>query len=105
MFAPGTGTEHRRTAVGNTAVPPYQGDQARLELRCDAVERILVMTLYATGARRAEIAALKVSDIDSQKIVVTSTAAREQGPGRDIEAGAAVTLCTYWRGLRHKPAM
>jgi integrase len=32
--------------------------------------RILVMTLYATGARRAEVAHLKVSDIDSQRMVV-----------------------------------
>jgi hypothetical protein len=32
--------------------------------------RILLMTLYATGARRAEVAHLKVSDIDSQRMVV-----------------------------------
>ena len=32
--------------------------------------RILLMTLYATGARRAEAARLKVSDIDSQRMVV-----------------------------------
>lgn len=33
-------------------------------------QRILVMTLYATGARRAEVARLKVTDIDSQRMVV-----------------------------------
>ena len=33
-------------------------------------QRILVMTLYATGARRAEVARLKVADIDSQRMVV-----------------------------------
>ena len=32
--------------------------------------RILLMTLYATGARRAEVAHLKISDIDSQRMVV-----------------------------------
>ena len=32
--------------------------------------RILLMTLYATGARRAEAAQLKISDIDSQRMVV-----------------------------------
>ena len=32
--------------------------------------RILLMTMYATGARRAEAARLKVSDIDSQRMVV-----------------------------------
>ena len=33
-------------------------------------QRILLMTLYATGARRAEVAQLKVTDIDSQRMVV-----------------------------------
>src|SRR4029077_1410383 len=33
-------------------------------------ERILLMTLYATGARRSELTHLKVSDIDSQRMVV-----------------------------------
>jgi integrase len=28
------------------------------------------MTLYATGARRAEVANLKISDIDSQRMVI-----------------------------------
>jgi site-specific recombinase XerD len=32
--------------------------------------RILLMTLYATGARRNELARLKVSDIDSRRMVV-----------------------------------
>ena len=32
--------------------------------------RILLMTLYATGARRAEVAHLKISDIDSDRIVI-----------------------------------
>jgi len=38
--------------------------------------RILLMTLYATGARRAEVAHLKVSDIDSNAWLFTSVAAR-----------------------------
>ena len=32
--------------------------------------RILLMTLYATGGRRAEVAHLKISDIDSQRMVI-----------------------------------
>jgi len=32
--------------------------------------RILLMTLYATGARRAEAAHLKISDIDSDRKVI-----------------------------------
>jgi integrase/recombinase XerD len=48
-----------------------QEEVARL---IDAAEfpfhRILLMTLYATGARRAEVAHLKISDIDSQRMVI-----------------------------------
>src|ERR1700739_4397166 len=54
-----------------------QEEVARL---IDAAEssfhRILLMTLYATGARRAEAAHLKISDIDSQRMVIQSGAAK-----------------------------
>jgi site-specific recombinase XerD len=48
-----------------------QDEVARL---IDAAEfpfhRILLMTLYATGARSAEVAHLKISNIDSQRMVI-----------------------------------
>jgi site-specific recombinase XerD len=48
-----------------------QEEVARL---IDAAEspfhRILLMTLYATGARRAEVAHLKISNIDRQRMVI-----------------------------------
>src|SRR5260370_9446397 len=48
-----------------------QEEVARLIDAADSqFHRILLMTLYATGARRAEAARLKVSDIDSQRMVV-----------------------------------
>ena len=48
-----------------------QEEVARLIEAADTpFHRILLMTLYATGARRAEAARLKVSDIDSQRMVV-----------------------------------
>ena len=34
------------------------------------LHRVMLMTLYATGGRRAELCRLKVSDIDSQRMVV-----------------------------------
>jgi len=37
---------------------------------CTPRHRILLMTLYATGARNAELTHLKVSDIDSQRMIV-----------------------------------
>jgi len=48
-----------------------QEEVARLIDAADTpFHRILLMTMYATGARRAEAARLKVSDIDSQRMVV-----------------------------------
>jgi integrase/recombinase XerD len=66
--------------------------------------RILLMTLYATGARRAEAAHLKVSDIDSQRMVVHIRGGKG-GKDRDVMLSPALleALRIYWRGLRHKP--
>ena len=41
-----------------------------LHAACTPGECILLMTLYATGARRSELTHLTVSDIDSQRMVV-----------------------------------
>src|SRR5471032_901474 len=66
--------------------------------------RILLMTMYATGARRAEAAHLKVSDIDSQRMVVHI---REGKGGKDRDVMLSPKLLeelrAYWRGLRRKP--
>ena len=65
----------------------------------------ILLTMYATGARRAEEAAhLKVSDIDSQRMVVHI---REGKGGRDRDVMLSPKLLeelrAYWRGLRRKP--
>jgi len=84
--------------------------QAEVARLIDATEtpfqRILVMTLYATGARRAEVAALKVSDIDSQRMVVHIHGGKGR-KDRDVMLSPALleALRTYWRGLPHKPTM
>lgn len=68
-------------------------------------QRILVMTLYAIGARRAEIAHLKVNHIDGQRMVVYIRG----GKGREdrnvmLSPVLLEALRTYWRRLRHKPS-
>jgi site-specific recombinase XerD len=62
------------------------------------------MTLYATGARRAEAAHLKVSDIDSQRMVVHIRDGKER-KARDVMLSPKLLeeLRIYWRGLRRKP--
>jgi site-specific recombinase XerD len=66
--------------------------------------RIILMTLYATGLRRAELAQLKVSDIDSERMVIHVRG----GKGRkDREVMLSPKLLDelrlYWRSLRRKP--
>ena len=69
-------------------------------------QRILVMTLYATGARRAEVARLRVSDIDSERMVVHIRGGKGR-KDRDVMLSPALLeeLRTYWRGLRRQPTL
>src|SRR6202049_4217731 len=68
------------------------------------VYRMLLMTLYATGARRAEVAHLKISDIDSQRMVVHIRGGKGR-KDRDVMLSPTLleALRTYWRGLRYRP--
>ena len=47
-------------------------------------QRALLMTLYGTGMRRTEVSLLKVSDIDSQRMMIRVRNAARGGAGRDI---------------------
>jgi len=82
-----------------------QEEVARL---IDAAEfpfhRILLMTLYATGARRAEVAHLKIGDIDSQRMVIHIRGGKGR-KDRDVMLSPKLleALREYWRGLRRKP--
>ena len=62
------------------------------------------MTLYATGARRAEAARLKITAIDSERMVVHIRGVRGR-KDRDVMLSPALLdeLRTYWRGLKKKP--
>ena len=63
--------------------------------------RTLLMTLYSTGMRRAELCRLKVSDIDSRRMMIRI----QQGKGsRDREVPLSPrlveTLRAYWRWMK-----
>ena len=61
-------------------------------------QRALLMTLYGTGMRRTEVSLLKLSDIDSQRMMIRVVRGKG-GAGRDIPLSPTLleTLREYWR--------
>jgi integrase/recombinase XerD len=75
-----------------------------IEAAPNLLYRTLLMLLYATGLRRAEAANLKVSDIDSSRMLIHV----HQGKGsRDRELPLTQKLLgalrDYWRAAKMKP--
>jgi site-specific recombinase XerD len=66
--------------------------------------RIVLMTLYGTGVRRAELARLQISDIDSRRMVIHIRGGKG-GQDRDVMLSPTLleALRDYWRELRRKP--
>jgi site-specific recombinase XerD len=66
--------------------------------------RALLMALYATGLRRAELAHLKISDIDSERMVIHVKGGKGR-KDRDVMLSPKLLeeLRYYWRGLRGRP--
>ena len=70
------------------------------------VHRTILMTLYATGMRRAELTNLKLSDIDSRRMVIHI----QGGNGRKdrdvmLSPNLLDALRQHYRSLRKKPVM
>jgi integrase/recombinase XerD len=67
--------------------------------------RILLVTLYATGVRNAELTHLKVSDIDSQRMVIHIQGGKGRRD-RDVMLSAKLLeeLRAHWHRLRRKPS-
>jgi site-specific recombinase XerD len=68
--------------------------------------RTILMTLYGTGVRRAECAALKLTDIDSARMVVHVQGGKG-GKDRDIVLSPHLRdeICAHYRRLARKPAV
>jgi site-specific recombinase XerD len=67
------------------------------------LHRTLLMALYATGLRRAELARLKVSDVDSQRMVIHVQGGKGRRD-RDVLLSPKLLeeLREHWRRLRRK---
>jgi integrase/recombinase XerD len=65
--------------------------------------RALLMTTYICGMRRSEVCHLKVSDIDSQRMMIRITQGKG-GVDRDVPMTPLLleTLREYWRWMRPK---
>ena len=68
--------------------------------------RILLMALYATGGRRAEVAHLKISDIESRRMVIHIRGGKGR-KDRDVMLSPALldALRVHWRELQRKPTL
>ena len=65
---------------------------------------MVLMTLYATGVRRAELTRLKITDIDSRRMIIHIQGGKGR-KDRDVMLSPKLleALREYWRGLRRKP--
>jgi site-specific recombinase XerD len=65
---------------------------------------IVLMALYATGVRRAELTRLKISDIDSRRMIIHIQGGKGR-KDRDVMLSPKLlgALREHWRGLRRKP--
>jgi integrase/recombinase XerD len=68
--------------------------------------RTLLMMLYATGVRRAELTHLKVTDIDSQRMVIHVQGGKGR-KDRDVMLSPKLLdeLRRHWQRLRRKPSL
>src|SRR3989475_2460812 len=81
-----------------------QEEVARLiDAALTSCHRILLMTLYATGARNAELTRLKVSDIDSKRMVIHIQGGKGR-VDRDVMLSLRLLeeLREHWRRLPRK---
>ena len=89
FYLPSILSQEEVTQLINAALTPYH--------------RILLLTLYATGVRNAELTHLKVSDIDSKRMVIHIQGGKGRRD-RDVMLSAKLLeeLREHWRRLPRK---
>ena len=72
-----------------------------IDAACNLYHRTLLMTLYSTAARRAELCRLKVQDIDSQRMMIRINQGKG-GRDREVPLSSKLleTLRVYWRWMQ-----
>jgi len=76
-----------------------------IDAACPPFHRTILLTLYATGARRAELTHLKLSDVDNKRMVIHIQGGKER-KDRDVMLSPVLLeeLRAHWRRLRRKPS-
>jgi integrase/recombinase XerD len=109
-----TKTLRRAWSVANTPYPKRthrlpailsQEEVAQLiDAACPPFHRTLLMTLYATGARCAELTHLKVSDVDHKRMMIHIQGGKGR-KDRDVMLSPKLLeeLREHWHRLRRKP--
>jgi integrase/recombinase XerD len=77
-----------------------------IDAACPLFHRTILMTLYATGARCAELTHLKVSDVDDQRMVIHIQGGKGR-KDRDVMLSPMLLeeLQAHWNRLRGKPSV
>ena len=77
-----------------------------IDAACTPFHRTLLMTLYATGVRNAELTRLKISDIDSRRMVLHIQGGKGR-QDRDVMLSPVLLdeLRARWRRLRKKASV
>src|SRR6202167_3115711 len=75
-----------------------------IDAACTPFHQTILMTLYATGVRDTELTRLKVSDIDSRRMVIHIRGGKGR-QDRDVMLSPTLleALRDHWRGLKRKP--
>ena len=111
-----TKTLRRAWSVADTPYPKRnhrlpailsQDEVAQLiDAACPSFHRTILMTLYATGARCAELTHLKVNDVDDQRMVIHIQGGKGR-KDRDVMLSPMLLeeLHAHWHRLRGKPSV
>jgi len=77
-----------------------------MDAACTPFHRTLLMTLYATGVRNAELTRLKISDVDSQRMVIHIQGGKGR-QDRDVMLSSILLdeLRAHWLRLRRKSSV
>ena len=101
-----TETPYPKKAISLPTVLSQEEVAQLIDAALTPYHRTLLMTLYATGVRRAELTRLKVADVDSQRMVIHVQGGKGR-KDRDVMLSPKLLdeFRRHWRRLKRKPSV